>query len=332
MKGPCEMKNILIPHTELEVSPLAFGCMGLGGGFTQPSLTAAHEQQVRQFLDTAAEVGVNFFDHADVYAFGRAEEVFGTVLKERPSLRDQIVIQSKCGIRRLAGPDGKSVPLFDFSHEHIISSAEGILRRLGTEHLDILLLHRPDALLEGEEVARAFADLKQSGKVGYFGVSNQNRHQMEYLQSFLPDPLVANQIQMSLLHSGFIEQGISFNQAAPAYPDGLEGLSEYCSMQGVQLQAWAPLARGLLSGAALTGQPDAVIKTAAMVKNLAAQYSVSAEAIVLAWLLRHPAGIQPVLGSIQPERLRACAQATTIKLSRLEWYGLLASARGLPMP
>ena len=306
--------------------------MGLGGGFTQMSLTAAHEQQVRQFLDTAAEVGVNFFDHADIYAFGRAEEVFGRVLNERPSLRDRIVIQSKCGIRQLPGPDSKPVPLFDFSFEHIVASVDGILRRLGTEHLDILLLHRPDALMEGEEVARAFANLKQSGKVRYFGVSNQNRYQMEYLQSFLPDPLVVNQIQMSLLHSGFAEQGVSFNQAAPAYPDGLEGVSEYCAIKGVQLQAWAPLARGLYSGATLTGQPDAVVRTSALVKNLAAHHAVSAEAIVLAWLLRHPAGIQPVLGSVEPERLRACAQATTISLSRLEWYGLLAAARGLPMP
>lgn len=326
------MRKIAIPHTELEVSQMAFGCMNLGGGFTRGPLTAAHEQQVRQFLDTAVEVGVNVFDHADIYAFGRAEEVFGRVLKERPSLRDGIVIQSKCGLRRIDGYDGTAVPLFDFSHEHIIASVDGILRRLGTEHLDILLLHRPDALMEGEEVARAFADLKQRGKVRYFGVSNQNRYQMEYLQSFLPEPLVVNQVQMSLLHSGFVEQGISFNQAAPAYPDGLEGLSEYCQMQGVKLQAWSPLARGLLSGAAVIGQPEVVIKTAAMVKNLAARYNVSAEAIVLAWLLRHPAGIQPILGTIQPERLRACVQATTIKLSRLEWYGLLASARGLPMP
>jgi len=326
------MKRVPIPHTELEVSQIGFGCMGLGGGFTQGPLSAGHEQQVRLFLDTADEVGVNLFDHADIYAFGRAEEAFGKVLKERPSLRDRIVIQSKCGLRRLEGPYGKPVALIDFSYEHILASVDGILRRVGTGYLDILLLHRPDVLMEGEEVARAFATLKKSGKVRHFGVSNQNRYQMEYLQSFLPDPLVANQVQMSLLHSGFVEQGISFNQSASAYPDGLEGLSEYCRMKGVKLQAWAPLARGLLSGAAVTGQPDAVIKTAALVKDLAAQHGVSVEAIVLAWLLRHPAGILPILGTTRPERLRACVQATTIELSRLEWYGLFASARGLPMP
>jgi predicted oxidoreductase len=326
------MKKTAIAHTELEVSQIAFGCMGLGGGFTQGSLTAAHEQQARLFLDTADEVGVNFFDHADIYAFGRAEEVFGRVLKERSSLRDRIVLQSKCGIRRLEGPYGKPVALFDFSYEHILASVDGILRRLGTEYLDILLLHRPDALMEGEEVARAFAALKQAGKVRYFGVSNQNRFQMEYLQSFLPEPLVVNQIEMNLLHSGFVEQGISFNQAAPAYPDGLEGLSEYSRTKGVKLQAWSPLARGVLSGSGGTDQPDAVIKTVALVKDLATQHSVSAEAIVLGWLLRHPAGIQPILGTIRPERLKACVEATTIELSRVEWYSLFASARGLPMP
>ena len=199
------METIKIPHTDLEVSRLALGCMGLGGGWdADTQLTTDHERQAREFLDAAEEIGANFFDHANIYGRGRAEEVFGRVLKERPSLRDRIVIQSKCGIRWADDPPG-TPQRFDFSRDHILESVDAILARLRTDRLDILLLHRPDPLWEGEEIAEAFGKLHHAGKVRYFGVSNQNRFQMEYLQSFLPDPLVADQVEMSLLHHGFAE-------------------------------------------------------------------------------------------------------------------------------
>src|SRR6202047_1938761 len=235
------MEMIKIPHTDLEVSRLAMGCMGLGGGWgSGTQLTADHERQAREFLDAAEEIGANFFDHANIYGRGRSEEVFGRVLKERPSLRDKIMIQSKCGIRWADDPPG--TPLrYDFSREHILESVDAILWRLGTDRLDILLLHRPDPLWEGEEIAEAFRKLHLSGKVRYFGVSNQNRFQMEYLQSFLQEALVANQMEMNLLHHGFVEVGISFNQSSPRYPDGWEGTMEYCRLKGVLLQAWSPL-------------------------------------------------------------------------------------------
>lgn len=325
------MKTLKIPHTDLQASVLAFGCMDLGGGWNPGALTPELEDQARSFLDTAAELGANFFDHANIYAFGKAEEVFGRVLRERPSLRDGIILQSKCGIRWRDDPPG-SPQRFDFSAAHIEESVNAILRRLGTDRLDILLLHRPDPLMEGEEIARAFAALKAAGKVRYFGVSNQNRFQMEYIQSFLPDPLVANQMEMNLLHSGFAEAQISVNQRVAAYPDGWEGLVEYCRLKGVVLQAWSPLARGLLSGANLEGQPDNVKAAAALVDRVAQTRGVSTEAVVLAWLLRHPARIQPVLGTVRPERLRACAQALDIELSREEWYSLFVAARGKAMP
>jgi len=325
------MKRIRIPHTDIEASTLAIGCMGLAGRWKKGPLLPEHEVEARAFLDASLELGANYFDHANIYAFGRAEEVFGRVLKERPSLRDQIVIQSKCGIRWADDPPG-TPQRFDFSHDHIVAAAEAILRRLGTDRLDILLLHRPDVLWEGEEIARAFSELKRAGKVRYFGVSNQNRFQMEYLQSFLPDPLVANQLEMSLLHHGFAEAGISVNQASPRYPDGWEGLIEYCRLKGVLLQAWSPLARGMLSGGSLEGQPAAVAQTARAVQELSAKRGVSREAIVLAWLLKHPAGIQPVLGTSRPDRLRACAEALRVELSREEWYELFATARGKGMP
>ena len=174
------MEKIKIPHTDLEVSRLAMGCMGLGGGFASDTLTADHERQAREFLDAADEIGVNFFDHANIYGRGRSEEVFGRVLKERPSLRDRIVIQSKCGIRWADDPPG-TPQRFDFSRDHILESVDAILARLRTDRLDIFLLHRPDGLWQGEEIAEAFRKLRLSGKVRYFGVSNQNRFQMEYL-------------------------------------------------------------------------------------------------------------------------------------------------------
>jgi predicted oxidoreductase len=306
--------------------------MGLGGGWGKDTvLTKEHEKQAREFLDAALELGINFFDHANIYAAGRAEEVFGRVMRERPGLREKIVIQSKCGIRWADDPPG-TPQRFDFSYEHILSSVDAILKRLGTDYLDILLLHRPDVLWEGEEIARAFALLKAEGKVRYFGVSNQNRGMMEYLQSFLPDPLVADQLQMSLLHHGFAEMGVSFNQASSGYPDGWEGTLEYCRMKGVGLQAWSPLDRGALTGGDLSKLGEPAKKTAVLVKEYAAARGVPAEAIALAWLLKHPAKIVPILGTSRPDRLAACARSLEVTLSREEWYRLFETARGRPMP
>jgi predicted oxidoreductase len=325
------MQQIPLPHTTLKGSRLILGCMGLGGGWAPDTLlTKAHEKEARDFLEAGLELGANFYDHANIYGAGRSEEVFGRILKEQPGLRDDLIIQSKVGIRWADNPKG-TPQRFDFSRKHILEALEAVLRRLGTDHLEILLLHRPDALWDPEEVAEAFALLKAQGKVRYFGVSNQNRFQMEYLQSFLPDALVANQVEMNLLHSGFAEVGISFNQSAALYPDGWEGTMEYCRMNKVTLQAWSPLARGVLTGD-LNDRPENVKAAAALVRSLAKQHETTPEAIQLAWLLKHPAGIQPVLGTSKPERLRACVKALDVELSREEWYSLFAAGRGRPMP
>jgi len=326
------MEKLPLPHTDLLVSRICAGCMGLGGGWERyTTLTKEHERQAQEFLDASLALDINFFDHANIYAIGRAEEVFGRVLRERPGLREKIVIQSKCGIRWADDPP--STPQrFDFSYEHILLSVDATLRRLGTEYLDILLLHRPDVLWDGSDIARAFAELKKTGKVRYFGVSNQNRFQMEYLQSFLLEPLMANQLQMSLLHNGFAEVGISFNQDAPSYPDGWEGVLEYCRLKGVGLQAWSPLDRGALTGGNLSQLPESARKTAALVKEYAQVRGVAAEAVALAWLLKHPGQIVPVTGTTRPERLAACAQSIEVTLSREEWYRLFETARGRPMP
>ena len=325
------MEKIKIPHTDLEVSRLAMGCMGLGGGFElETKLTSEHEQKTRAFLDAAEEIGIDFFDHANIYGRGRSEEVFGRVLRERPSLRDRIVLQSKCGIRWQDDPPG-TPQRFDFRRDHILESVDAILSRLGADRLEILLLHRPDCLWEGAEIAEAFEKLRSSGKVLHFGVSNQNRFQMEYLQSFLPFPLVANQVEMNLLHHGFVEVGISFNQASPRYPDGWEGTMEYCRLHSVSLQAWSPLAQGVFAGT-FDGQPENIRKAGTVVREYAERHQTSIEAILIAWLLKHPAKIQPVLGTTRPDRLRSCAEAMRVSLTREEWYSLFAAARGAPMP
>jgi len=306
--------------------------MGLGGGWEPNTPVApANVDQAAEFIDGALELGINFFDHADIYARTRAEEVFGRVLLERPGLREQMVLQSKCGIRFADDPPG-TPQRFDFSHTHIIASVEGILRRLHTHYLDILLLHRPDPLMEPEEIARAFSELKQSGKVRHFGVSNQNRGQMEYLQSVLPEPLVANQLEMSLLHHGFAEAAISFNQHSPQYPDGWEGTLEYCRIKGLSLQAWSPLAHGALVGRDPGRLDERGQKLVELIRSMALSRDLPPEAIALAWLLRHPAKIIPVLGTSRPDRLAACTRALEVELTRADWYLLFETARGARMP
>jgi len=326
------MQILPLPHTPLKVSRLCAGCMGLGGGWEADAvLTPALEKEARAFVEAALSLGINFFDHADIYTRGRAEEVFGRVLRDCPGLRERLVLQSKCGILFADTPPG-TPHRFDFSHGHITRSVDAILARLHTGYIDVLLLHRPDALMEPEEVARAFAELRQSGKVRHFGVSNHNHHQVALLQSFLPEPLVANQLEMSLLHHGFAEAYISFNQTSPGYPDGWEGMLEYSRLKGLSLQAWSPLAHGALVGANPGRLTENGRKTVELVRQMAAARSVAPEAIALAWLLRHPAGIVPVLGTSKPERLAACVKALDVQLSREEWYRLFESARGAEMP
>jgi predicted oxidoreductase len=313
-----------------KASRLAVGVMGLGGTWDTTPITADHIKHAHLVIDTALETGINFFDHADIYMMGKAEQVFGEVLKERPELREQLFIQSKCGIRfedELGNP-----ARYDFSKEWILKSVDGSLKRLNTEYLDILLLHRPDPLMEPKEIAEAFSILKQAGKVRYFGVSNFHVHQIEFLQSFFPDPLVVNQIQLSLEHRDWIEQGIMFNNEAGKHLNFAPGILEYCRMNGVQIQAWGSLAQGIYSGRKLKRQPKQVKLTAKLVAKLSEKYRTSLEAIVIAWLLRHPAAIQPVIGTTNRGRIRGCAEALNIELSREDWYALFVSARGERMP
>jgi predicted oxidoreductase len=325
------MKILPIQQRGLRTSRLVLGCMPFGGGWKRDPITKEDVLNAEKAVDAALAIGITMFDHADIYGMGKAEETFGAILKNRPDLREQIVIQSKCGIRLGEG----SLPgRFDFSEEHILQSVDGSLRRLGIEYLDVLLLHRPDPLMEPDEVAGAFGQLKAAGKVRYFGVSNMSVAQIRFLQRALPDQLAVNQLEMSLAHLHWLDQGVHVNQAAGVPVNFGEGLMEYCQMETIQLQAWGPLAQGRFSGRSGEAEPDNVRQTAALVGQMAVEKETTPEAIVLGWLMKHPALIQPVVGTTNPQRIRACedAEQQAQRMTREEWYTLYVSARGNPMP
>ena len=315
----------------ISTSRLVLGCMSLGGGWNRDPLTQADIHKAEQAVDAALSIGISMFDHANIYRMGKAEQAFGTILKNRPGLRDQIVIQSKCGIRVGEG----SVPgRFDFSKEHILESVDASLGRLQIDYLDVLLLHRPDPLVEPDEVAEAFGKLKAAGKVRYFGVSNMSAAQIRFLQQALPDQIAVNQLEMSLARLDWLDQTVHVNQEAGVRVNFSEGLMEYCQMERIQLQAWGPLAQGKFSGRDVQDAPDNVRRTAALVQELAAEKETTSEAIILGWLMRHPARIQPVIGTANPERIIACkdAEQQSQLMTREEWYSLYVSARGANMP
>jgi predicted oxidoreductase len=311
------------------VSKLAYGCMGLGGGWGHNPISAADVTQAHQVVDVALDIGINFFDHADIYTLGKAEQVFGEVLKQRPELREHIYLQSKCAIRF---DDALGPKRYDFSAQSIADSVDRILSRLQTEYIDILMLHRPDPLMEPEEVAEIFSALKQSGKVNHFAVSNMHQHQMAFLQSYLEQPIVANQIEISLQQNAWLDEGVTAGSPEGANVNFTPGTIEYCRQNNIQIQSWSSLCRGLYSGRDIGNESESVHATAQLVARLAAEYQVSKEAIVLAFLLRHPASIQPVIGSTNIERIKACQSSTSFRLTHAQWHALYVSARGHELP
>ncbi len=317
--------KIPLHQYEESASRIGMGCMEFGGGWDSNPINQDNIKQMNDAIDTAIESGINFFDHADIYKMGKAEQVFGKIMKDRPELRQSIVIQSKCGIRL---EDEHARGRYDFSADWIRTSVDNILKRLEIEQLDVLLLHRPDPLMQPEEVAKVFCELFESGKVKHFGVSNMHHYQMQYLQHHLKYPLVVNQLQMSLLNHHWIDEGLNAGVSGPSTAQFAPGIIEYAKLQNVQLQAWGCLAQGLFSGKDLSGQSEQVIKTADLVSRFAAEYQTTKEAIVLGWLMRHPAGIQPIIGTTNLTRIRACSEAKNLLLNRIHWYELFVSIRG----
>lgn len=295
----------------LRASAIVMGCMRIGD---------MEPQALSNLVHTALDNGVNFFDHADIYGGSRCETAFGRLLAAEPGLREKIVLQSKCGIR----PN-----MYDFSKEHIVSSVEGILSRLGTGHLDVLLLHRPDALMEPEEVAEAFTQLESAGKVGRFGVSNFNARQLALLQSGLKKPLLINQLQFGLMCTGLVDHALSTNTEFPHAADRDGEVLDYCRLMGVTIQAWSPFQYGFFEGVFLDNPQFPELN--AKLKELSEKYGVSPQALATAWILRHPAGMQVITGTTNAQRLADICTGCEVDLSREDWYALyLAAGNKLP--
>ena len=299
------MKTMLLPQTDLQVSQILYGCMQIGGEWGKSPLTEQDRRQAMNIIHTALDEGINFFDHADIYCLGKSEQAFAGIWAEVPRLREKIVLQTKCGIRFAGDPVDTSPARYDFSYEHIIHSVNNSLSRLETDYVDILLLHRPDPLVEPEEVARAFDQLHHSGKVRYFGVSNHTAAQISLLRRYLNQPLVVNQIELNLIHSHVLNAGVVFNQNEPPYPVRAEGTFEYCRQHDITIQAWSPLVLGAVSGKPISDPDSLVAKVAGLVKKMADEKSAGPEAILVAWLMRLPGQVQPVIGTTNLARIRA---------------------------
>lgn len=324
------MKTLPLNKRGIPASRIVQGCMGLGGEWDREPVTAAQIREGHEAVEAALSIGINMFDLADIYTRGKAEKVFGTVLRERPELRESLLVQSKCGIR-LQEP-GDTSNTFDLSREHILASVDGILARLGIEYLDILLLHRPDPFMDPEEIGEALRQLKESSKVRHFGVSNMSGSQIRLLQAFCDEPFIVNQLEMNLEKTFWLDSVVSVNRPAWKEHGMPEGTIEHCRLENIQLQAWGPLAQGKFSGRNPEDQPEPIRNTARLVSALAEEKGTTPEAVVLSWLMSHPAAIQPVIGTTNPRRIAACAGADGLELTRKEWYDLYISSRGVRLP
>lgn len=297
------------PNQEGNHSRLVLGCWKM------------HEKTLDQaaaVMKAALELGINYFDQADVYGEGQSEIRFGEAFKALGVPRSKIILQSKCGIRMKEG-------YFDFSEKHILSAVEGSLKRLGTDYLDVLLLHRPDALMEPEEVAGALVKLAVSGKVRRFGVSNFTPYQTELLQQALPFKLAYNQLQFSVVHALLLDNGFCMNTMFAGAPDRTAGVLEYCRLKNIVIQAWSPLQHGMFEGFFLN-QPERFPALVRLTEAMADEKGITPAAVAIAWLLRHPVGVMPVVGTMSPDRLRALRKAEDVHLSREEWYSLYKAA------
>ncbi len=300
------MKFVPLTHCDLQASEISLGCMRIA------ELT---DEEISRLIHTALDEGINFFDHADIYGGGRSESRFAEALGMNASLREKMILQSKCGIRQ---------GFFDFSKEHILSAVDGSLRRLQTEYLDVLLLHRPDALVEPEEVAEAFTVLEESGKVRYFGVSNQNPMQIELLTRYVKQPIIFNQLQLSITNTGMIDAGLNVNMEIDLSIDRDGSILDYCRLKDITIQPWSPFQYGFFEGVFLDN--DKFPELNECIDRIAEDRGVANTAIAIAWLLRHPARMQPIVGTTNPDRVKDLCKASDITLARQEWYEIYRAA------
>jgi predicted oxidoreductase len=305
------MNKVHIARTDLDASEISLGCM---------RIAEMPKQEIATLIHTALEVGINFFDHADVYGGGQSEAKFSEAVEMTPRVRETMLLQTKCGIRQRS---------FDFSKEHILEAVDSSLKRLRTDYLDVLLLHRPDALVEPEEVAEAFTHLEDSGKVKYFGVSNQNPMQIELLKKHVKQSLVINQLQLSITNTGMIDAGVNVNMEIDRGIDRDGSILDYCRLNDITIQPWSPFQYGFFEGVFL--ENDKFPDLNRVIDALAASRGVANTAIAIAWLLRHPAHMQPIIGTTNVGRMRDISKASEVKLSRQEWYDIyLAAGNKLP--
>ena len=306
------MKMVWIDERRWNVPAIVVGCMRLG---------EMDGKSMNAFLHAALEQGANYFDHADIYAGGKSEEIFGQAVKEDSSIkREDLIIQSKCGICK---------GFYDLSKKHIIESVDGSLKRLQTDYLDVLLIHRPDALIEPEEVASAFDELEKSGKVRHFGVSNHKPMQIELLKRYIEQPLIINQLQFSLPVSNMVANGMEVNMETEGSIDRDGSVLDYSRLHDMTIQAWSPFQMPNWQGCFLGN--DAYADLNEKIEVLAETYGTSATAIAAAWIFRHPAGMQLITGTTKPERLKEIIVSSDIVLTREEWYQLyLAAGHLLP--
>ena len=305
------MNNVKIAKCDLDASEISLGCM---------RISEMSNQEISRLVNTALDGGINFFDHADIYGDGQSEARFAEAMQMNSSLRGKMILQSKCGIRKTS---------FDFSKEHILEAVDGSLKRLQTDHLDVLLLHRPDALVEPEEVAEALDSLESGGKVRYFGVSNQNPMQIELLVKYVKQPLIINQLQLSITNTGMIDAGINVNMQIPRSIDHDGSILDYCRLKEITIQPWSPFQYGFFDGAFLDNAKFPELNKT--IDRIAAAWGVTNTAIAIAWLLRHPAHMQPVVGTTNAGRVRDLCKASDVKMTRQEWYDIyLAAGNKLP--
>ena len=308
------MRYITLGQDDKELSEIVLGMM---------RIKDKSVKEVEELVETALSVGINAFDLADIYGRGRCEELLGLVLKNRPDLREKMWIQSKCGIRI------EEFTYFDFSKDYIIKSVDGILQRLKIDHLDSLLLHRPDALMESDQVAEAFDLLYKQGKVRDFGVSNQNPMMMELLKKDVKQPLAVNQLQLSAAFTPGFESGFHVNMedSQAAMRDG--SIFEYCKLHDVVIQAWSVLQFGYFKGNFVGNEKFQALNQ--VLDRLAFKYGVTSSTIAISWILRYPAKMQAVVGTTNPKHLREVSQAANFSLTRKEWYEIyLAAGNNLP--
>ena len=308
------MRYITLGQDDKELSEIVLGMM---------RIEDKSVKEVEELVETALSVGINAFDLADIYGRGRCEELLGLVLKNRPDLREKMWIQSKCGIRI------EEFTYFDFSKDYIIKSVDGILQRLKIDHLDSLLLHRPDALMESDQVAEAFDFLYKQGKVRNFGVSNQNPMMMELLKKDVKQPLAVNQLQLSAAFTPGFESGFHVNMedSQAAMRDG--SIFEYCKLHDVVIQAWSVLQFGYFKGNFVGNEKFQALNQ--VLDRLATKYGVTSSTIAISWILRYPAKMQAVVGTTNPNHLREVSQAANFSLTRKEWYEIyLAAGNNLP--